>query len=240
MREYGKVHSSFWSSPTIRSMSEDGRMMALYLMTCPHNTIAGVFRLPDGYVCEDLEWTPERVSAALKETVDKGFANRCETTKWVWIRKHLEWNPPENPNQKKSAAKIVQSIPNECTWRADFIGVSSESIGLQPTQNANPSETVEKPFLNQKQEQEQKQKKDKGPRFALPAWVPSDVWQAFEEHRQRLRKPMTDRARVLMLRELEKLRPADPGAVLEQSIRKGWQDVFPLKETPSERVRVDA
>lgn len=67
--------------------------------------------------------------------------------------------------------------------------------------------------------------------FELPDWTPEDAWKAFEDSRRKLRKPMTDNARSLVLKELAKLRDAgnDPRSVLEQSVRKGWQDVFPLK-----------
>ena len=70
---------------------------------------------------------------------------------------------------------------------------------------------------------------DKEP-FKIPLGVNVEVWAAFEEHRKKLRKPMTDHARDLIVKELEKL-GGDPNALLDQSIRKGWQDVFPLKET---------
>lgn len=160
MRDYGKVHTSFWSSATTRSMTEDARVLAIYLITSPHSTIAGVFRLPDGYVCEDLQWSAERVAKGFAELLAKGFANRCETTKWVCVCKHLEWNPPENPNQRKSAAKVVQSIPDECAWKLDFMRLSGGLLGLETPAEANPSETLPEPFLNQKQEQEQEQDKE--------------------------------------------------------------------------------
>lgn len=163
MRDYGKVHSSFWSSPTIRGMSDDGKTLALYLMTSPHTTIAGVFRLPDGYACEDLGWSSGRVAKGFEELFAKGFANRCETTKWVWIVKHLDWNPPENPNQRKAAAKCADLIPAQCSWKSLFYEVSGVSLGMKEPEDPNPCETVPEPFLNQKQEQEQKQKKEKAP-----------------------------------------------------------------------------
>lgn len=148
MRDYGKVHSSFWTSDTTRSMSEDARHLALYLLTSPHGTISGVFRLPDGYVCEDLQWSSERVSETLTELLNKGFANRCETTKWVYICKHFEWNKPENPNQRKSAKKIALSIPDSCCWKplfmqvwADFLEIKPEEIGTLSEPLANPSLT---------------------------------------------------------------------------------------------------
>jgi hypothetical protein len=65
--------------------------------------------------------------------------------------------------------------------------------------------------------------------FVLPETIPPEIWTAFEEHRNRLRKPMTDRARMLIVKELEKI-GGNPAAVLDQSIRKGWQDVFAVRE----------
>ena len=155
MRDYGKVHTSFWASANIRQLSEDGRTLAMYLLTCPHGTIAGVFRLPDGYASEDLQWASERVRDGFAELLASGFANRCETTKWVWVIKHLEWNPPENPNQRKSAAKVAAQIPDECAWKLAFMRVSGESLGVEWSPPSNPYETVKQPFLNQEQEQEQ-------------------------------------------------------------------------------------
>lgn len=159
MRDYGKVYSTFWSSETTGGLSDDAKILALYLMTCSHSTIAGVFRLPDGYVSEDLGpgWDTERVAKGFDELLRKGFANRCETTKWVWVRKHLEWNKPENPNQRKAAAKVAQGIPDGCAWKLDFMRVSAVPLGIEWTEPPNPSGTLSEPFLNQKQEQEQKQ-----------------------------------------------------------------------------------
>lgn len=157
MRDYGKVYATFWSSETTSTLSDDGKLLALYLMTCGHATIAGVFRLPDGYVAEDLQWTSERVSQGLIELFNKGFADRCTATKWVWVRKHLEWNKPENPNQRKSAAKIALSVPDSCSWKQAFMRDCAEVLAIELPETENGSETLGKPFPNQEQKQEQKQ-----------------------------------------------------------------------------------
>lgn len=83
---------------------------------------------------------------------------------------------------------------------------------------------------------EEKQKGARAPRFEIPDWVPIDPWRAFEEMRQKNRKPMTDRARELTVRDLEKLRGEgnDPGAVLLQSVKNSWRGVFPLKDKGSQ------
>lgn len=55
----------------------------------------------------------------------------------------------------------------------------------------------------------------------------------FAEMRKKMRKPLTDRALALTLSELEKLAPGDDEkkiAILNQSIQRCWQGVFPLKD----------
>ena len=55
----------------------------------------------------------------------------------------------------------------------------------------------------------------------------------FAEFRKKIRKPLTEKAKELTLAELEKLAPGDEStkvAIIEQSIQRGWQGVFPLKE----------
>lgn len=74
---------------------------------------------------------------------------------------------------------------------------------------------------------------------ALPSWIPQETWDAFVEMRKKtLKKPPTDFALNLILRELFKLRDQghDPLACLEQSIVQGWADVYPLKAKKAERV----
>jgi hypothetical protein len=36
MRDYGKVHTSFWISDGMRRVSDDARLLALYLLTGQH------------------------------------------------------------------------------------------------------------------------------------------------------------------------------------------------------------
>lgn len=237
MRDYGKVHTTFWTSSTTRSMSEDARILALYLITSPHSTIAGVFRLPDGYVCEDLQWSAERVSKGFAELFRKGFGNRCETTKWVWVCKHLEWNPPENPNQRKSAAKIAQAIPDECSWKPAFMRVCGPLLDLKWEPSDNPSGTVPEPFLNQEQEQEQEQEKNtppppKGGRFEefWTSWPKSERKQDKAKCEDKWRRGRLDAVADAILADLalkkltEKWRGGYVEAPLVYLNGKRWED----------------
>lgn len=149
MRDYGKVFCALWGSRDFRSLSEDGRALVQYLLTSPHGTMIGVFNLPDGYVCEDIQWPSERVSEGFAELFRKGFATRCPSTSWVWIRKYLEWNEPDNPNQWKAARKLAAKVPQACSWASEFHEVfdhvAERSQAEKASAKGNRSETVSKP-----------------------------------------------------------------------------------------------
>lgn len=58
------------------------------------------------------------------------------------------------------------------------------------------------------------------------------VWGKFLEMRIKARKPATDYAQELIIKELEKIKKEhghDPNEVLKKSIVGNWQDVYPLK-----------
>lgn len=145
MRDYGKVHTSFWTSENARALSDDAKMLAFYLLTCPHGTIAGVFRLPDGYACEDLKWESGRVSKGFDELLCNGFATRCQATNWVWVIKHFDWNAPENPNQRKAVLKMAAQIPDTCSWRARYYADCADIFDPGQERLRNPSVTLSKP-----------------------------------------------------------------------------------------------
>lgn len=68
--------------------------------------------------------------------------------------------------------------------------------------------------------------------LVLPDSVPLENWEGFVQLREKLRKPLTLRGAKLILAKLEEFRKAgdDPGAVLDQSVMRGWQGVFPLEQ----------
>lgn len=110
MKDYSKVFTSFWTSSDIRMMSEDARMLALYLLTSPHSNMIGCFRIPDAYVCDDMQWCSERVSKGFAELSSNGFATKS-SDHWCVLHNFLKWNPIENPNQGVAAARQFDQVP---------------------------------------------------------------------------------------------------------------------------------
>lgn len=153
MRDFGKVYSTFWTSETTRNLSDRARLLAVYLLSGPHTNMLGCFRLPDGYVIEDLRWNQQTVSKGFAELFRKGFATRDEGSKWVLVRRFLRWNPIENPNQGKSVARLFEQIPNELALKSELANILEQcgdkfpQTVLERFRNGSPTvpETVSKP-----------------------------------------------------------------------------------------------
>lgn len=106
------------------------------------------------------------------------------------------------------------------------------------TSNANAEQTdANKRKAKQSKEKQSKaeEKKAKETIFADFASGDADLLsalQGFEEMRVKIKKPMTDRAKKLMLTELRKLSEdrEEQIAILDQSVKRSWAGVFALKD----------
>lgn len=140
MRSYNKVSPRFWTSATVRSLSEDGRNLFLYLITCPHNSILGCLYVPMGYMIADLKWSEQRLRKGLLELVEvekpsgsKGVIIHDEPKEMIFIRSHFKHNPIQNENQAKAGLKYLATLPDSFKC---FSGLKSRLI------------TVDKPHLD--------------------------------------------------------------------------------------------
>lgn len=69
--------------------------------------------------------------------------------------------------------------------------------------------------------------------FIAPEWLPLQEFEEFAKMRQRIRKPLTDWAKHLVVLDLQGLREKgfDPAQVLNQSTKKSWQGVFEIRDS---------
>lgn len=111
MREYGQIQCSFWQRASEEQWSGDATLLGAYLLTGPHSNGIGCYRLPDGYVCDDLGWAPERVRKGFQELFDKGFCKRYGMV--VLVPKFLRWNTISNGNVAKARSQEFEAIPND-------------------------------------------------------------------------------------------------------------------------------
>lgn len=108
---YYRLSPKFWSDPMAMRWDDDTRLLAMYLLTCPHRTTEGLFRLPKLYAMADLGWSEERFTERLQQLVDDGFVEWDRQAEVVLIVKALTWQAPANPNQVKAAVKQLAMVP---------------------------------------------------------------------------------------------------------------------------------
>lgn len=116
---YRKIDGNrFWKSPTIRSLSDDARMLCLYLLTSPHTNPLCVYRLPEGYGASDLQWSMDRYREAFRELLEKekedgtkGLIAFDPRTELVTVKGQLEKEGIFNPNTAKSCITSLESLP---------------------------------------------------------------------------------------------------------------------------------
>lgn len=107
---YNTVAGIFWRDRKIRGLSEDGRMLAIYFLTCEHRTTEGFYNLPRVLVIDDLRWNTGRFDAACMELADVGFARYDTNAEVVFITKGLKYNTPLGVKSIKGAVVAVDTV----------------------------------------------------------------------------------------------------------------------------------
>lgn len=120
---FSKVFVKIWQSNDFRSLSEDGKILFLYLLTSPHRNMGGFYSIPLAYICYDLNFEKERVKKAIDELINKQIIIYDYNTQIVLIIKWFLYNSIENANQAKGLNKQLKELPS-----TDLLEVFAECV----------------------------------------------------------------------------------------------------------------
>jgi hypothetical protein len=90
---FATVSLTFWNDLKVRGWSDDGRMLALYMLTNPHRSGEGYYHLPLRLAADDLGWPDERLTAAMAELQATGFVDVDKAARLVFIVRALKYQP---------------------------------------------------------------------------------------------------------------------------------------------------
>ncbi len=113
MKPFGKVESRFWISQDILKLSDQGKLLALYLLSCPHGNMLGVFRLPKAYIIGDLKWNEATVSRTLHELATIKFISVCDGSDYVCINQFIRHNDTANAEQFTARLNDLEALPEQ-------------------------------------------------------------------------------------------------------------------------------
>lgn len=131
--KYFRVSPKFWTDPQVEAWSDDAKLLALYLLTCPQRTTEGLFSFRKAYAQADLGWDTERFDKGFTELLEAGFIKFDPDARVLLIMNALRYQAPENENQAKHAVKNLLSLPETpltCTFR-NLVETHSEHLAKQ-------------------------------------------------------------------------------------------------------------
>lgn len=141
MARYYPVSPLFWMDDKITPLDDAGRVLALYLLTCEHRNLEGLYRLPYAYISADLGWPAERAREVMAELVECGFCQYDEAARVVFLPKALKYHQPKTAKHVQGAVNDLAAVPDSDLFpafqaaAAEFAPELSKAIG-------NPSEWV--------------------------------------------------------------------------------------------------
>ncbi len=167
MRDYAKVSPQFWIGQTgrvIKSLGIESQLLALYLMTCPHATMLGVYYLPIALIAHETGIPFEEASKSLQSLCEVGFCTYDQTMEYVWVHEMASYQIGDalkpNDNRIKAIQENYDALPT-LSFLSMFFEKYHAVFFLHQTHNCeSPLEGSSKPLRSQEQDQEQKQEKE--------------------------------------------------------------------------------
>lgn len=166
MRDYAKVAPTFWTGRTGRQLrsNPEAQIVAMYLMTCPHANMIGVFHCPLIYISHETGLPLEGASKGLQSLIEAGFCSFEADIELVWVHEMARFQAGDslkaNDNRVTGIRKAFESIPQSLI-RQGFHRRYREAFHLpEEVFEQRPFEAPSKPLRSQEQEQEQKQEQE--------------------------------------------------------------------------------
>ncbi|WP_424624459.1 hypothetical protein [Achromobacter marplatensis] len=171
MRDYGKVSPQFWIGETgkrLRKAGAEAQVVALYLMTCSHSNMIGLYYLPVMYIAHETGLGMEGALKGLQRASEAGFCQYDEDSEMVWV---IEMAKFQIDAELSAADKRCKGVQNEYDAQPEnpYLARFFERYGAayhmtkmrgEISGKVSPLEAPSEALGSQEQEQEQEQETD--------------------------------------------------------------------------------
>jgi hypothetical protein len=186
---------------------------------------------PNRHFRSRFKLSENTVTSAVKALLNKGLIRQTNTATFEVLHTaivEVETAELAENRTAKVEVKTAKVEKNTATSEAKTAKVEGPSKQeQQEVSNNNKNTGADKPLP-----------------YDLPEWLPRETWNAFEEYRDQLAKgrakaaPLTDRARVMAIAHLDRLRLAgnDPVRVVERTVLSAkWTGFYELPESENRK-----
>lgn len=121
MSHFRKIDVRIWNDAKFRTLSVEGKLGFIQLLTHPNMTALGAMRAtPDGLAAE-LETGRkdfrEAFAEAFRDVIAKGMADYDDDARLIALPNFIKYNPPTSPNVIKAWVNALEYLP-ECALKA--------------------------------------------------------------------------------------------------------------------------
>lgn len=160
--KYRKISVQIWNDQKFRQLSDDGKLVFIFVLTHPHMSAIGGMRGTTEGLAAELKWSPKRLSEAFREATERDMVRYDEEACLMILPNFIKHNRPESPNVVVSWQKAFEEMPESYLKFELFQCIERQSAAFPDTfakAFGSLREAFEKSMPNQEQEQEQEQDK---------------------------------------------------------------------------------
>jgi hypothetical protein len=247
---YQALFCQVWHDQKFLTLSDDAKLLFLYIISSPHSNSIGLYRLPKKYIECDLGWRSERLAIPFGILLAERFIFYHDETQLVFVRNHLKYNPVQNEKHSIACVNIVNALP---AVPSEFSGILEwltkpyhkplvvrlqERLAIGYAIPETETETVTRTPPTPPSGGPPAKPKKPPAKYNPPTgdelqqnghgWLDAKSWDDFVAHRSEIKKPLTEKAVEKSIALLQ-AHCGDQREIIETSIRSGWQGLFPLK-----------
>lgn len=172
MRDYAKVAPQFWIGKTgksLRSKGMEAQVVAMYLITCPHSNMLGMYYIPMMYIAHETGLGFEGASKGLARAIEAGFCSYDHDSEVVWVHEMAFYQiAPALEGKDKRIAGVqneYDAVPDNPFLERFFEKYAGpfkiERKRVSELSETSPFQATLEGLASQEQEQEQEQKQEK-------------------------------------------------------------------------------
>ena len=191
---------------------------------CAYRRLIDLYMLTEQPLPLDVEQLARKIrmreyQAELVDVLHEFFTRTDDA--WTHSRCDKEIDKFRRASEAASKAGKLSALQRKAT-------TAQRPLHERPTP-VQPTKTQDPRTKNQEPRKDKDKNKEGQQALLLPEWMPIGVWKSWRQHRKTIRKPLTEAAEELTLRNLAEMVDAghDPVATIERSIANGWTGVFP-------------
>lgn len=261
MAAFRQISTQFWSDPKVQDeMSPEDRYFYLYLMTNPHTNSVGCYEVSKRQMSNETGYTIETIEKLLSRmnTVHDVIMYENET-KEVLLKNWYKYNWFRSPKFEKrvvldldavKAKRFREYLDTVCIGygygmhrvsntghRSQVTGHWSQDTNTDTFSAADDAGEIAEdvPKDEPKEKPKRSGRKSAKVEIDLSFIADKDVrssFAEFAEHRNQMKKPLTQLAAEKAYKQLAGLYPRsnDQIAAIDNAIAKGWQGIYPMDD----------